>query len=84
MYLSVISQVKVLKAIRPLELSDVVLGQYVGDPKGEGEAKEGYLDDATVPKGSRTPTYAVAVLRINNERWEGVPFILKCGKGTLQ
>ncbi|XP_003382987.1 PREDICTED: glucose-6-phosphate 1-dehydrogenase-like [Amphimedon queenslandica] len=73
-------KVKVLKAIRPLELSDVVLGQYAGDPEGEGEAKEGYLDDETVPKGSRTPTYAVAVLRINNERWEGVPFILKCGK----
>ena len=64
-----------------MELSDVVLGQYEADPNGEGEAKEGYLDDPTVPQGSLTPTYAVAVLRIKNERWEGVPFILKCGKG---
>ncbi len=40
----------------------------------------GYLDDPTVPKGSVTPTYAAAVLRINNERWDGVPFILRCGK----
>ena len=39
-----------------------------------------YLDDPTVPKGSVTPTYAAAVLRINNERWDGVPFILRCGK----
>ena len=76
-----LSQVKVLKAIRPLELSDVVLGQYVGDPAAEGEGKHGYRDDKTVPEGSLTPTYAVAVLRIHNERWEGVPFILKCGKG---
>jgi len=38
------------------------------------------LDDSTVPKGSKTPTYAAAVLRIRNERWEGVPFILRCGK----
>ncbi len=27
-----------------------------------------------------TPTFAAAVLRINNERWEGVPFILRSGK----
>ncbi|XP_030748343.1 glucose-6-phosphate 1-dehydrogenase isoform X2 [Sitophilus oryzae] len=73
-------KVKVLKSIKSLELHDVVLGQYVADPEGEGEAKLGYLDDPTVPKGSLTPTYAAAVLRINNERWDGVPFILKCGK----
>lgn len=40
----------------------------------------GYLDDPTVPAGSTTPTYALAVLRIKNERWDGVPFILRCGK----
>lgn len=73
-------KVKVLKCIPTLTLNDVVLGQYVGDPEGQGEAKEGYLDDPTVPKDSRTPTYASAALRINNERWDGVPFILRCGK----
>ena len=26
------------------------------------------------------PTFAVAVLKINNERWDGVAFLLKCGK----
>lgn len=30
---------------------------------------------------SRTPTYAAFVLRVCNERWAGVPFILKAGKG---
>lgn len=73
-------KVKVLKCIPNLSLDDVVLGQYVGDPEGEGEAKESYLDDPTVPEGSITPTYASAALRINNERWDGVPFILRCGK----
>ena len=67
--------------MKPIDMSDVVLGQYVGDPEGQGEAKEGYLDDPTVPKNSKTPTYAMAVCRINNERWDGVPFILRCGKG---
>lgn len=73
-------KVKVLKCVPPLRLEDMVLGQYAGNPEGEGEAKLGYLDDPTVPKDSTTPTYATAVLRINNERWDGVPFILRCGK----
>lgn len=73
-------KVKVLKSIEHLTVDDVVLGQYVGNPDGEGEAKLGYLDDPTVSAGSTTPTYALAVLRINNERWDGVPFILRCGK----
>ena len=62
-------------------MSDIVLGQYVGNPEGEGEEKKGYLEDPTVPKGSVTATYASAVMRINNERWDGTPFILRCGKG---
>ena len=45
------SQVKVLKSISPVELDNVVLGQYVGNPDGEGDQKQGYLDDPTVPKG---------------------------------
>lgn len=73
-------KVKVLKSIEELSLKDVVLGQYVGDPEGEGDAKYGYIDDETVPEGSKTPTYALAVLQIRNERWDGVPFILRCGK----
>lgn len=62
-------KVKLLRAIQPIKLEDLVIGQY-----------KGYLDDETVPKGSITPTYACAVLYINNPRWRGVPFILKCGK----
>ena len=61
-------------------MEDTVLGQYVGDPNGEGEAKLGYLDDKTVPAGSTTPTFATCLLKIKNERWDGVPFILRCGK----
>ncbi|XP_063320371.1 glucose-6-phosphate 1-dehydrogenase [Pelmatolapia mariae] len=73
-------KVKVLKCIAPPSMSDVVLGQYVGDPEGEGDAKLGYLDDPTVPKGSTQATFATAVLYVHNERWDGVPFILRCGK----
>ncbi|KAJ3026180.1 UNVERIFIED_CONTAM: Glucose-6-phosphate 1-dehydrogenase [Siphonaria sp. JEL0065] len=70
-------KVKVLRAIKPLSLDDTILGQYTAS----ADKKEpGYLDDPTVPHGSVTPTYAAAVFKIHNERWEGVPFILKCGK----
>jgi glucose-6-phosphate 1-dehydrogenase len=64
-------QVKVLKCIAPVTMSDVVLGQYEGDPDGEGDAKLSYLDDPTVPKGSTQATFATAVLYVHNERWDG-------------
>ena len=48
------------------------------NPKSPNQV--GYLDDRTVPPDSITPTFAVAALYINNQRWSGVPFILSCGK----
>jgi len=70
-------KVKVLKAVRPLKLSDVVIGQYTASAeKGE----PGYLEDPTVPKGSNCPTFATCVLYVDNARWQGVPFIIKAGK----
>ncbi|KAI9023442.1 glucose-6-phosphate dehydrogenase [Hyaloraphidium curvatum] len=68
---------KVLKYIPPIQVEDTLLGQYAASADGK---MEGYLEDPTVPKGSNTPTFAVSVLYIKNERWDGVPFILKCGK----
>ncbi|KAH0908421.1 hypothetical protein HID58_031742, partial [Brassica napus] len=62
-------KVKVLQSVMPIKDEEVVLGQY-----------EGYRDDPTVPNDSNTPTFATTILRIDNERWEGVPFILKAGK----
>lgn len=62
-------KVKVLQSMLPIKDEEVVLGQY-----------DGYKDDPTVPDNSKTPTFATVVLRIHNERWEGVPFILKAGK----
>lgn len=45
-----------------------------------GNGQPGYLDDPTVPAGSRAPTYAACRLQIKNERWAGVPFVLRAGK----
>jgi len=70
-------KVRVLRCIPPVKLEDTLLGQYT---KSEDGSKPGYLDDKTVPPGSTCPSFAACTLWINNERWEGVPFILKCGK----
>jgi glucose-6-phosphate 1-dehydrogenase len=71
-------KVKVLRAIRPLTLRDVIVGQYTAN----AELKQvGYTEDPTVRKDSLVPTFALAVLEVNNARWAGVPFVLKCGKG---
>ncbi|XP_059661248.1 glucose-6-phosphate 1-dehydrogenase, chloroplastic-like isoform X2 [Cornus florida] len=73
-------KVKVLRSMRPLQLEDVIVGQYKGHSKG-GKSYPGYTDDPTVPNGSLTPTFAAAALFINNARWDGVPFLMKAGKG---
>lgn len=73
-------KVKLLRCVTPIDPEDVVIGQYVGDKDStDPERQQGYLDDKTVPKDSATPTYAQIILKINNERWAGVPFILRAG-----
>ncbi|CAL9216407.1 unnamed protein product [Arabidopsis halleri] len=72
-------KVKVLRSMRPIQLEDVVIGQYKSHSIG-GVTYPGYTDDKTVPKGSLTPTFAAAALFIDNARWDGVPFLMKAGK----
>ncbi|KAL0287853.1 UNVERIFIED_CONTAM: Glucose-6-phosphate 1-dehydrogenase, chloroplastic [Sesamum angustifolium] len=72
-------KVKVLRSMRPLQLENVIVGQYKGHSKGV-KSYPGYTDDPTVPKNSITPTFAAAALFINNARWDGVPFLMKAGK----
>lgn len=74
-------KVKVLRACSPITPDDIVTGQFTADKDGKNP---GYLDDPGVPKGSKTPTFALACIHINNQRWKGVPFLLKCGKGMAE
>ncbi|MDJ0754578.1 MAG: glucose-6-phosphate dehydrogenase [Ardenticatenaceae bacterium] len=62
-------KVKLLKAVRPLDLDHAVRGQY-----------EGYRDLKNIAEGSQTPTFAALKLYIDNWRWRGVPFYLRSGK----
>mmetsp|Transcript_2092 Transcript_2092/g.7663 ORF Transcript_2092/g.7663 Transcript_2092/m.7663 type:complete len:530 (-) Transcript_2092:222-1811(-) len=69
-------KLKVLRCIPPLSTDNMVLGQYAPGEDGQ----PGYLDDPTVPNGSKCPTFAMCVLHVQNDRWDGVPFIIKAGK----
>ena len=60
---------KVIGSFRPLDPSEVVLGQF-----------EGYRDVPGVAARSRTDTFVAATLWIDNPRWRGVPFFLRTGK----
>ena len=62
-------KVKVLKAIKPLDTSNVVRGQF-----------RGYRDEKGVSSGSKVETYAAVRLEINSWRWQGVPFYIRSGK----
>jgi glucose-6-phosphate 1-dehydrogenase len=60
---------KVIGCFRPLEPSDVVLGQF-----------DGYRDIDGVADDSTTDTFVAAKLFVDNDRWRDVPFLLRTGK----
>lgn len=62
-------KVKVLRAVRPIKITDTVRAQY-----------EGYRQAKGVDPDSQTATYAAMKLFIDNWRWQDVPFYLRSGK----
>src|SRR3954454_4137533 len=58
-----------LKAVRPLEVSDMVRGQYVG-----------YQSVPGVRAGSTVETFVALKLFIESWRWAGVPIYIRAGK----
>ena len=72
-------KVKVLRAIRAIQPEDVVYGQYAAGAIA-GREVAGYKQEVGTPDGSRTETFVAMALRIDNWRWQGVPFFLRTGK----
>jgi glucose-6-phosphate 1-dehydrogenase len=62
-------KVKVLRAMRPVDPTKVVRGQYGG-----------YRDEPGVDPGSDVETYVALHLEIDSWRWAGVPFLVRSGK----
>jgi glucose-6-phosphate 1-dehydrogenase len=76
-------KIEVWRGIRPMTPEEVasrtVRAQYRAGMIA-GENQPGWLEEADVPAGSRTETYAALEFRIDNWRWAGVPFYLRTGK----
>jgi glucose-6-phosphate 1-dehydrogenase len=76
-------KVKLLRSVRrytQAEVPDyVVRGQYGAGWVG-GEEVPAYLDEENVPDDSRTDTYVAMRVEVDNWRWAGTPFYLRCGK----
>lgn len=47
---------------------------------GAGDGHPGYLDEDGIDADSTTETLAELRLRVENDRWRGVPFLLRSGK----
>jgi len=62
-------KVAVLRAIPPIEASNLVRGQFIG-----------YRNEEDVAPHSEVETYAAMRLEIENDRWQGVPFYIRAGK----
>jgi glucose-6-phosphate 1-dehydrogenase len=61
---------KVFAAMKPIDPSAMVRGQYVG-----------YRDEAGVAADSSVETFVAARIDIDSWRWAGVPWYVRCGKG---
>jgi glucose-6-phosphate 1-dehydrogenase len=61
--------VKVLKAIPPLEVTNLVRGQF-----------RGYRQEKGVAPDSKVETFAALRLEVDSWRWKGVPFYIRAGK----
>src|ERR1700732_2303226 len=62
-------QVKVFRAIPPLDPKNLVRGQF-----------KGYKTEKGVPPDSKVETFAALRLEIQSWRWSGVPFLIRAGK----
>jgi glucose-6-phosphate 1-dehydrogenase len=60
---------KVFAAMRPIDPTKLVRGQYVG-----------YRDEEGADKNSTIETFAAARLEIDSWRWAGVPWYIRAGK----
>ena len=60
---------EVIGCFRPLDPAEVVLGQY-----------DGYRDVKGIAPDSTTDTFVAARMWVDNDRWRGVPFLMRTGK----
>jgi glucose-6-phosphate 1-dehydrogenase len=70
---------ELLEAVRPFSADDLVRGQYVASVV-EGHEVPAYRDDELVSPDSTVETFVAVRAWVDNQRWKGVPFLLRTGK----
>jgi glucose-6-phosphate 1-dehydrogenase len=77
------AKLNVLRAIRLITPADArkmtVRGRYKAGTM-DGNHVPGYMEEAGIPKTSRTETFVALKAYVDNWRWAGVPFYLRTGK----
>ncbi|KAL6719009.1 Glucose-6-phosphate 1-dehydrogenase [Lecanora helva] len=73
-------EVRVLETIPAINNEETLIGQY---GKSRDGSKPAFKDEDDVPDNSHCATFCAAIVHVENERWTGVPFMLKAGKGDL-
>ena len=68
-----LERTKLFDAIRPLDRTRVVFGQY-----------DGYRDEKDVAADSRVETFAALEVWVDTWRWSGIPFYLRTGKSMAE
>lgn len=72
-------KVKVLRSMFPIDVHDLVRGQYVAGSVAE-EPVMGYRDEEDVADDSTTETFVALRLFVDTWRWKDVPFYIRAGK----
>lgn len=76
-------KVKLLQSVQALNLKtkggDAIRGQYT-EGLIDGKKVPGYLEEEGIRLNSYTETYAALRMKIDNWRWNGVPFYIRSGK----
>jgi len=76
-------KLKVLQALAPADPDDIskwaIAGQYTSGEYGN-EQVSAYREEDRIPTDSTRETYVAMDVRIENWRWQGVPFYLRTGK----
>jgi glucose-6-phosphate 1-dehydrogenase len=74
-------KIKLFRSIRPLHADKdaVILGQYRAGAI-DGSQVPGYRQEQDVASDSLIPTFALLPVKVENWRWQGVPFYLISGK----
>jgi glucose-6-phosphate 1-dehydrogenase len=67
------AKAKLFEDLQPFDPKEAVFGQF-----------EGYREEEGVADDSDTETFAAVRVMIDNERWQGVPFLLRTGKAMSE